>query len=118
MQPGEKRSPGANPFTNEIGSDGGCRRRVPRTPGVRSRRLKPRSLTGAAAPAAERRAVLSSAPPTSYRSEPRGKSAGLMTQETGATFAWGAFNCELAATFLREAATHVDCVGAGRKDLV
>src|SRR5215208_4265269 len=36
--------------------------------------------------------------------------AAMVTQETGATFGWGMFNCQLAAGMLGEAAAHTTAV--------
>src|SRR3954471_13130455 len=58
----------------------------------------------AAAPADERRALLERAADLLMERLP--EIAATVTDETGGTFGWGAFNTELAAGMLREAGAH------------
>ena len=56
----------------------------------------------AGAPPAERRSLLGKAADILLERAP--EIAGIMTEEVGATFGWGMFNCDLASRMLREAA--------------
>jgi benzaldehyde dehydrogenase (NAD) len=58
--------------------------------------------TWADTPPAERRARLTRAAELLMERAPQ--IAGVMTEEVGATFGWGMFNCDLASRMLREAA--------------
>src|SRR3954470_17864058 len=62
----------------------------------------------AATPAAERQALLDRA--AELLMERQGEIAGIVTEETGATFGWGMFNVELAAGMLHAAGAHAASV--------
>jgi acyl-CoA reductase-like NAD-dependent aldehyde dehydrogenase len=61
-----------------------------------------------ATPVAERRALLDRA--AELLMERQGEIAGIVTDETGATFGWGMFNVELAAGMLHAAGAHAAAV--------
>jgi vanillin dehydrogenase len=63
----------------------------------------------AGTPPAERRALLTAA--ADLLAERAPQIAGRMTEEVGATFGWGMFNCDLAARMLREAAAQTYAPG-------
>src|SRR3954454_529888 len=69
----------------------------------------------AAAPADERRALLERAADLLMERLP--EIAATVTDETGGTFGWGAFNVELAAGMLREAGTHAADVDAAEEEI-
>ena len=62
----------------------------------------------AATPPAERRTLLTKAADLLMERAP--EIAGIMTEEVGATFGWGMFNCDLASRMLREAAAQTYAV--------
>jgi benzaldehyde dehydrogenase (NAD) len=62
----------------------------------------------AGAPPADRRALLGKAADILMQRAP--EVAGIMTEEVGATFGWGMFNCDLASRMLREAAAQAYAV--------
>lgn len=62
----------------------------------------------AATPPTQRRKILNDAADLLMERAP--EIASVMTQEVGATFGWGMFNCDLAARMLREAAAQVNAV--------
>src|SRR5919108_5495680 len=59
-------------------------------------------------PPGQRRAVLTKAADLLMERAP--EIAGIMTEEVGATFGWGMFNCDLASRMLREAAAQTYAV--------
>src|SRR3954469_10177045 len=103
----------ANPFSGEsAGSAAAATREDARAAADAAAAAFP---AWAATPADERRAVLERAADLLMERLP--EIAATVTDETGGTFGWGAFNTELAAGMLREAGAHAADVAAAEEEI-
>jgi acyl-CoA reductase-like NAD-dependent aldehyde dehydrogenase len=90
----------ANPFTGEPAGSAAAASRADARAAVDA--ASDAFPAWAAAPPARRRELLSAA--AALLTERQEQIAAVVTEETGGTFGWGMFNCQLAAGMLREAA--------------